>query len=143
MRRLSPFAFAILYVCAISSAGCDSDMSPSRIDVAGSWSGTWQFQTAGATVTDAVTAELTQTGTSASGTWTAAGGAAGDLSFTVGASMSGTLTINQTTVTGQRCSATTTVSGTATSSNMTFTMTTPTSSGICQWATNNQFSLQR
>jgi hypothetical protein len=118
-------------------------MSPSRIDVAGSWSGTWQFQTAGATVTDAVTAELTQTGTSASGTWTAAGGAAGDLSFTVGASMSGTLTINQTTVTGQRCSATTTVSGTATSSNMTFTMTTPTSSGICQWATNNQFSLQR
>ena len=143
MRRRVVSTIAVFFLCAISSAGCGSGMSPSRIDVAGSWSGTWQFQTAGATVTDAVTAQLTQTGTNASGTWTAASGASGDLSFTVGASMSGTLTITQTTVTGQRCSATTTVSGTATSSNITFTMTTPTSSGICQWATNNQFSLQR
>jgi hypothetical protein len=118
-------------------------MSPSRIDVAGSWSGTWQFQTGGATVTDSVTAQLTQTGTSASGTWAAAGGASGELSFTASASISGTLTISQTTVTGQTCSAMTTISGTASSSTISFTMTTPAASGICQWATGNQFSFQR
>jgi hypothetical protein len=141
--RLIPAFFAFCCACALSSAACGSNMSPSRIDVAGSWSGTWQFQTGGATVTDSVTAQLTQTGTNASGTWTAAGGPSGELSFAVGASISGTLTINQTTVTGQTCRATTTVSGTASSSTIAFTMTTPTSSGICQWATSNQFSLQR
>ena len=142
-RRLIPASFALACACALSLAGCGSDMSPSRIDVAGSWSGSWQFQTGGATVTDSVTAQLTQTGTSASGTWAAAGGASGELSFTAGASISGTLTISQMTVTGQTCSATTTISGTASASTISFTMTTPAASGICQWAASNQFSLQR
>ena len=142
-RRLIPAHLALAWACALSLAGCGSSTSPSRIDVAGSWSGTWQFQTGGATVTDSVTAQLTQTGTNASGTWAAGGGASGQLSFTAGASISGTLTISQMTVTGQTCSATTTISGTASSSTISFTMTTPAASGICQWATNNQFSFQR
>ena len=54
-------------LCVLAGAGCDSDMSPSRTDVGGSWTGTWQFVTGGLTVTDAVTAMLTQNGTNATG----------------------------------------------------------------------------
>ena len=95
------------------------------------------------TVTDAATATLTQNGANATGTWTAASGPTGDLSFTVGESISGTLTITQTTITGQSCTATTTLSGTASSTALDFTAMTVTPTGICQFATSNQFSLRR
>lgn len=133
----------ITSACALASAGCDSDMSPTRIDVAGSWTGTWQFVTGGATVTDAVTATLTQNGTNATGTWMAASGPTGELSFEVRDSINGTLTMTQTAITGQPCTATTTLSGAVTQTTLEFTTTTPIASGICQWAANNQFSFRR
>jgi hypothetical protein len=130
-------------MCALAGAGCDSDMSPSRTDVGGSWTGTWQFVTGGLTVTDAVTAMLTQNGTNATGTWTAASGPSGELTFAVGASITGTLTITQTTLTGQPCTATTTLTGTVTATTLEFTTTSPASTGFCQWAANNQFAFRR
>jgi hypothetical protein len=138
--------FALVVIasaCALAGAGCESDMSPTRVDVAGSWTGTWQFVTGGVTVTDTVTATLTQNGTNATGTWTAASGPTGEVSFEVRDSITGTLTMTQTAITGQPCTATTTLSGTVTQTTLEFTTTTPMPSGICQWAANNQFSFRR
>ncbi|HYN06437.1 MAG TPA: hypothetical protein VES67_03510 [Vicinamibacterales bacterium] len=129
--------------CALALGSCDSGMSPSDIDVDGSWTGTWRFVTAGVTVTDTVTARLTQDGSNASGTWMSESGPSGDLTFTVGASISGTLTITQTTLIGQTCSATTNLSGSAASGTIEFTTTEITPGGICQWAASNQFSFRR
>jgi hypothetical protein len=137
------FAAALACSCLFASVGCDSDMSPSRIDVGGAWTGTWRFVTGGVTVTDAVTATLTQNGTNVTGTWTAASGPAGELSFAIGAEIAGTLTMTLTTITGQPCTGTTTLSGTATPTALDFTTTSPAPSGVCQWATSNEFSFRR
>jgi hypothetical protein len=133
----------IAVACALAGAGCDSDTSPSQIDVGGAWTGTWRFVTGGLTVTDTVTATLTQNGANATGTWMAASGTSGELSFDVRAAIAGTLTMTQTTLTGQPCTATTTLSGTATPAALEFTTTAPAPSGICQWATSNAFSFRR
>jgi hypothetical protein len=127
--------------CAVALARCNSDMSPSNIE--GTWNGTWQFVTGGVTVTDAVTAELTRNGSNGTGTWAAESGPSGSLSLTLGDSLTGTLTISQTTITGQTCTATTTISGSATSSAIEFTTAEIPPSGICQWAASNRFSFRR
>jgi hypothetical protein len=131
---------------ALLLAGCGSGSPTSAssiFSVAGNWTGTWQFVSAGATVTDGVTATLTQDGLNAKGTWTADSGPSGQVSFTVAASLSGTLTISQTTLTGQSCSATTTLSGAGSATALDFTLTAIPPSGLCQWATSNQFSLKK
>ncbi len=142
MTRGRAFGAMLVGLCVACAGGCESDTSPSDIEVRGSWTGTWQFITGGVTVTDTATATLTQNGANAAGTWTAASGPTGDLSFMVGESISGTLTITQTTITGQSCTATTTLAGTASSVALDFTATvTPT--GTCQFAASNQFSFRR
>jgi hypothetical protein len=130
--------------CLLAGAGgCDSGASPSDIDVDGAWSGTWQFVTGGVTVTDTVTASLEQDGNDVTGTWTAASGPAGELTFAVAESISGTLTITQTTITGQTCTATSPITGTASATAIDFSASAPTAAGICQFAASNQFSLRR
>jgi hypothetical protein len=136
--------WAVLACCgALASAGCDSDMSPSDVALEGTWNGTWQYVTAGVTVTDTVTAELTRSGATSTGTWAAQSGPSGNVTLMAGAPLTGTLTINQTTITGQTCSATTNISGTATASTIEFTTAEIPPSGICQWATSNRFSFRR
>lgn len=143
MTRARALGAVLVGLCVACAAGCESDMSPSDIQVRGSWTGTWQFVTGGVTVIDTATATLTQNGTNATGTWTAASGPAGDLSFTVGESISGTITMTQTTLTGQPCTATTTISGTASSTALDFTAAESPRTGICQFAVSNQFSFRR
>jgi hypothetical protein len=140
-----PRAFRLWFacVCLLTLAACDSDSSPSDIDVEGSWTGTWQFVTGGVTVTDTITATLDQDGNDVTGTWTAASGPTGEVNFIVEASISGTITISQTTITGQACTATTTISGTASATAIDFAAATITPTGICQFAASNQFSLRR
>lgn len=136
--------WAVLACCgALASAGCDSDTSPSDVALEGTWNGTWQFVTAGVTVTDTVTAELTRSGANSTGTWAAESGPSGNVTLTPGEPLTGTLTINHTTITGQTCSATTNISGTATTSRIEFTTAEIPPSGICQWATSNRFSFRR
>lgn len=137
------FRLSIACACLLVLAACDSDSSPSDIDVDGSWSGTWQFVTGGVTVTDTITATLDQDGNDVTGTWAAASGPTGEVNFSVDDSISGTITITQTTITGQACTATTTMSGTASATAIDFAAATFTSTGICQFAASNQFSLRR
>ena len=140
--RSSIRATAILFVLAAASACGDSPTSPS-VNLSGTWTGTWRFQTAGVTVTDDITATLTQSGTSAAGDWTAQSGPTGQLTIAVGDSISGTLTISQTMFTGQVCTGTTTIVGSATSSTLELAAAQVPSSGVCQWAAEMRFSLRK
>jgi hypothetical protein len=132
---------AMLVVAAACGSSPSAPSSPA-LSLAGSWSGTWQFVTAGATVTDAVTANLTQSGSAVSGPWTAASGATGQLNFTAGSTVSGTMTITQSIVT--TCStAAISLSGTATTTSLDFTLAPIPSSGTCQWPTGNHFVFRK
>ena len=133
----------ILLLMLSLAAGCgNSPTGPGGFSVAGNWSGTWQYVTGGVTVTDTVTASLTQDNTgNAGGTWTAAGGASGRITFAAVSSISGSFTISQTLLSGGVCQATSTLTGTATPSTITFTVAPITGTGLCQWASSQQFSL--
>jgi len=109
----------------------------------GNWAGTWQLTVAGAVVSDEVTANLTQNGSNVSGTWSSKGGASGQISFVSGSTIAGTLTVSQTLLSGVTCSASTSLTGSATSTSITFTFANIPTSGLCQWGENGQFSLSK
>lgn len=140
---------AILIACGLALAACGGDSptasTPQTLNLAGNWTGTWTFVSAGATVSDAVTMTVNQnpSGTSASGQWSAAGGPAGQVTFTPGATISGTASISQTLLNGVNCSTSTTFNGTASASQIQFTLGALTPTGLCQWATNHQFTFNR
>ena len=142
MRRL----VVVVALALVTSCGGGS-MSPAptpTLNLAGTWTGSWQFVTSGATVTDAVTATLTQTGSTATGTWTSESGATGQITnLTAQSSISGSLTISQTTLTGAACNATTSVRGTASASAIDLTVPHIPPSGVCQWGSSMQFSLHK
>jgi hypothetical protein len=130
---------------ALLACGGSGPSSPSAsLNLAGTWSGSWVFVTSGVTVTDSVMATLTQSGTDVNGTWTALSGASGQFThLTPSASTSGTLSISQPTIAGPACTATTTVTGSATASTLELTVAPIAASGICQWAIGQQFSLAK
>jgi hypothetical protein len=129
----------------LAACGGSSPPSPSaNLNLAGTWTGSWQFVTSGATITDAVTATLSQNGATVTGTWSGESGASGQFtSLTPQASTTGSLTIAQPTLTGAVCTATTAVSGTASASSLELAVPQIAPSGICQWASGMQFSLRK
>jgi hypothetical protein len=137
----------ILLACSLAFSACNGRSpaapAPVPLNLAGTWTGTWTFVSGGATVTDAATVTLAQTDTSAAGSWSSASGPGGQLAFTVGASVTGTISLSQTLLNGVNCSASTTVVGTATSTQLKFTLAALTPTGLCQWATNQQFTFSR
>ena len=137
-------AIAIVLVTLATGCGGDSPTNPSgSLNLSGSWTGTWQYVASGVTVSDDVTATLTQSGSSATGPWTSASGATGQLSLTVASDLSGTITITQTPLASGACTASTALTGTATSSTLDFALAAISGTGLCQWATNQQFSLTK
>jgi hypothetical protein len=133
----------LLGAMVVAAGSCGSPAKPTSIQVAGTWTGSWKFVTAGVTVTDTVTATLTQSAFSVSGTWTSAGGASGTLSFAVDASFVGSMSIVRTLLTGTVCSANSTISGSAEASNLQFAAASFSGTGLCQWATDNRFTLTK
>jgi hypothetical protein len=141
-------SIAIALVTTVTGlAACGGSPSgPSRngVGVGGTWTGTWQFVTAGATVGDAVSVTLTESGATATGTWSAASGASGELAFTTGQNPTGTATLMQTTLTGQVCSTMTGITGgTVSATRIELTLADPTAAALCQWATGQRFALGR
>jgi hypothetical protein len=126
---------------AVAASACDG--SPTSPSLEGEWTGTWEFRTAGVLVTEDVTASFNQNGAAVTGTWTAASGPSGGLTFTASDSSSGTLTITQTMFTGQVCNGTSTVSGSASRSSIELAAAPIPVSGLCQWATEIRFSLHK
>lgn len=139
-------ARALLIVCGLMLSGCgDSPGGPSttQLELSGNWTGTWTFFSGGAIVTDTITMTVTQRETSATGQWSAAGGAGGTVAFTPAADFTGTASISQTLITGINCSASTTMTGTASSTQLRITFGPLVPTGLCQWSASNQFTLAR
>ena len=139
---------AFLVLCGLILPACGNTTttpSPTLLNLGGTWTGTWSFVSGGATVSDTVTMTLTQNPSSATvgGQWSATGNAAGTVSFAPTAEFTGTATISQTLITGGNCTATTTVTGTASTSQIQFTLGALTPAGLCQWAASNQFTFNR
>ena len=141
-RRL---ATAVVLILLNACGGGSTSPSPApTLTLAGTWSGSWQFVTSGATIVDTVTATLTQTGATVSGTWTSESGATGQISnLAAQSSVTGSVTISQPTITGTACTATTSVSGTASASAIDLTVPQIPPSGVCQWGSSMQFSLRK
>jgi hypothetical protein len=137
---------AFLIACALLVTACSDTTttpSPSSLNLAGTWTGTWTFTSGGATVTDTVTMTVSQSGTSAGGQWSATGGAAGQFSFTPAADFTGTGSISQTLIVGGNCSASTTLTGTASANQIRITLGPLNTAGLCQWSQSNQFTFTR
>jgi len=143
-RRVSAWLVCVAATAAaLSCGGSPAAPSVTVIDISGSWTGTWTFSTAGATVTDTMSATFSQSDTRVQGQWSASTGPGGQLVLTEGAGLVGTVTISQVLLNGASCIASTTVTGTATSSRVQLTLGPLSSSGLCQWGTNQTFDLSR
>ena len=143
MRRRVAIAVALMLVTACGGGSTSPSPTPA-LNLAGTWTGSWQFVTSGATIVETVTATLTQTGSTVSGTWTSESGATGQISnLAAQASVSGSLTISQPTLTGPTCTTTTSVSGTASASSIDLTVPQIPATGVCQWGSSMQFSLRK
>jgi len=139
---------ALFVACGLVVSACGNTTttpSPTPLNLAGTWTGTWKFVSGGTNVTDTVTMTLAQNASSESvgGQWSAAGNAAGTLSFAPTAEFSGIFTISQTLITGGSCAASTTLTGTASANQILFTLGTLTPVGLCQWSATNQFAFSR
>jgi hypothetical protein len=142
MTRVAILCAAVL----LSACGGSSPSAPetATVNLAGTWTGTWQYTASGASIVETVTFTLTQAGTDATGTWTSQSGVSGQVQhLAANASTSGTLTISQPTITGPACTATAAITGTASATSINLTLAPIAPSGVCQWAAGQQFSLQR
>lgn len=140
---------AVLLLAVAATACNDTPTAPTMttppgtVNVAGDWSGTWTYSTAGVMVTDDVTARLNQSGAGVTGTWTAASGATGQISFTAMATLSGNLTLNQALLGGGSCNGGTTISGSAAADRLDITLADIAPQGVCRWGTGGRFVLTR
>jgi hypothetical protein len=130
-------------LAAVSCSKSPSAPTPPIVNIGGPWTGTWSFVTAGATVTDAVAVTFTQTGTTAAGNWSSTSGPGGILTLEIGVAVTGMLSISQTLLNGQNCSASTSVTGTATATRVELALGSLTTAGLCQWASSQTFVFTR
>jgi hypothetical protein len=142
---MKPRCALLAALLAQAACGGSSPSAPSpALNLAGTWTGSWQFVTSDVTVTDNVTATLTQSGEDVSGTWRAESGATGQFTHLAPrAATAGSVTISQPTIAGGACTATASVSGTASGSSLELTVPQIAPSGACQWASGMQFSLRK
>ena len=143
MRAGAARDWMLRMLCAAGLAASTSCNSPTAPSIDGAWAGTWQFVTAGVTVTDTVTATFSHSGANVSGTWSSQGGASGQLTLTTGSTVTGSITITRVLATGPTCTATTALAGTASATTLDFTLTDVAPAGLCQWATANHFVLTK
>lgn len=139
-RGLLFAAFAL----AASCGGSSSPSSPSSsLSLSGTWSGRFEYQTAGVNVTDEVTMAINQLATTASGNWSATGQTTGTVSFPAASTVTGGFTITQTNIGSGACTGSSTMSGTATASDLVFIVANVAQTASCPWATNMKFTLHK
>jgi hypothetical protein len=142
MTRLSGSLVAAALLVLTAACGSSPSNPSSALSLSGTWTGTWQYVTAGATVADTVTATLGQNGSTASGPWTASSGASGQLSLSVASSATGTISINLTLISS--CSSgSVALTGTETATTLDFTLAPIPAVGACNWPTGNHFVLTK
>jgi hypothetical protein len=136
---------AALLVAVAFAASCGgSSTSPSAtLNLAGNWSGRFEYQTGGVNVSDDVTMSVSQLSTTATGVFSASGLTTGTVTFPVLASFSGSFSIAQTNIASGACTGTSTVSGTAAATDLVFTVANVTQTAACPWATGMKFTLKK
>jgi hypothetical protein len=140
-RRLG---WLVAVAFAASCGGGSSSTSPSsNLNLTGTWSGRFEYQTAGATVSDDVTMVISQPSTTATGNWSAGGLTTGTVSFAAVATVSGAFTITQTNIASAACTGSSTISGTATATDLVFTVANVAQTAACPWATGMKFTLKK
>jgi hypothetical protein len=138
-RRLCLFAL----LAAASACGGGPSSPNATLALSGNWSGRFEYQTGGVTVSDDVTMVINQPSTTASGSWTATGLTTGTVSFPALATVAGSFTITQPNIASAPCTGTSTIAGTATASDLAFTVANLTASASCPWATGMKFTLHK
>jgi hypothetical protein len=130
-------------VLLAASCGGSTTSPTASLNLAGNWSGRFEYQTAGVNVSDDVTMVIVQTSLTATGSWTATGQTAGTVSFTAASSVNGSFTINQSNIAGATCSGTSTVAGTASATDLVLTVANVTPTAACPWATGMKLTLKK
>ena len=143
MRSRAPFVLSLLVALAASCGGSTSTSPTSTLSLTGSWSGKFEYQTAGVNVSDDVTMAIIQASTTATGSWNAAGQTTGTVSFPAAATVAGSFAITQPNIAGAACLGSSTISGTATSTDLVFTVANVTQTAACPWATAMRFTLKK
>ena len=139
MKKLACLLLAALAV----SCGGSTTAPTSGLNLAGTWTGHFEYQTAGVNVLDDVTVVIAQLATTANGNWSAAGQTTGTFSFPAAATVAGSFTISQPNIGSSACAGSSTITGTATTSDLVFTVNTVTPTAACPWATGMKFTLHK
>ncbi len=135
--------------CALALAHCggssSSPTAPSTtLALNGTWTGSFSYTTGGVTLSEDVTLTLLQPNQTASGTWAASSLATGAMSFVPAASLSGSFTISQPNVGSTTpCTGSSTISGTASASDLVLSVASITPTATCPWATGMRFTLRK
>jgi hypothetical protein len=134
-----------LLVSVAMAAGCGGGpTSPSAaLRLSGTWTGSFEYRTGGATITDVATLSVQQPSTTASGNWSTAGLATGTISFLASGTVTGTMTISQPNVGSGPCTGSSTISGTATDTALVLTVADLTRTASCPWATGMKFTFSK
>src|SRR5262249_13799133 len=115
----------LLGLC-VTGCGSDNPAAPSPANVAGNWSGTFQYSNNTGSYIVAIAMNLTQAGSSVNGTWSNATRDGTVSGSTTPSNFSGTFTYHTTSTTGGTCTGTFAASGDAGSTTMNWTSPTVT-----------------
>ena len=128
----------------ISCGGSGSPSSPSaNLSLSGTWTGRFEYQTAGVNVTDDVTMTINQLSTTATGNWSTSGQTTGTVSFPSTATVTGSFTITQTNIASAACAGSSTIAGTASATDLVFAVANVAQTATCPWATGMKFTLKK
>ena len=132
-------------VITLLAASCGgSTTAPSAsLNLAGTWTGRFEYQTGGVNVTDDVTVAIIQLTTTANGNWSASSQTTGSFSFPAAATVAGSFTISQPNIGSAACSGSSTITGTATAADLVITVNNVTPTAACPWATAMKFILHK
>lgn len=135
---------SVLSIALAASCGGSTSTSPTvSLNLAGNWSGRLDYQTAGVNVTDDVTMVIFQPSTTATGNWSASGLTTGTVSFVAAATVSGSLSITQPGIASTACQGSSTISGTASATDLVLNVANLTQTAACPWATGIRFTLHK
>jgi len=133
----------ILAAAAASACGSKSTSPSANLNLAGTWTGRFEYQTGGVNVFDDVTMAIIQASTTANGNWAASGQTTGTVSFPATATVAGTFAITQPNIASAVCNGTSTISGTATATDLVITVANIPQTATCPWATAMKFTLHK
>jgi hypothetical protein len=135
--------WCVWWVLLLAGCGSKPPTSPSTLTLSGTWTGKFEYVTGGVTVSEDATLLLNQSSTTASGSWNGTSGSSGTLSLTLNASTTGAFTISQPNLGSAACTGSSTVSGTASATDLVVNVAELVRTPTCPWASAMKFTLHK